>query len=418
MRVASAFVLTLAQLLDIRDALSERIVEGLRAPDREIRALPAYLRRPRGLRAGEAIALDTGGSKIRAARIRIDAGGPTQDRFSRSDALLPARMPGRVTDRQFFDEHAALVEKTCAGDGRRIGWCFSYPATSTPDGDAQLIKWTKGVQIDNVVGTRVGLRLAAILRERGRVAPQAIPVLNDTVASLLAAALLAPDRDHYIGLIVGTGTNMAGFFPVERLTKLPPEHRAGWDRDEEMAVNLESGNFTPPYLTPYDDAVDASMPAGQRGDQRFEKAIGGEFLPQLFKQAIASEGSRSGDFGLDAPDTDADPRVARLAALRDHAVVGQVAAALLNRSADLVAAALAGLIQVYHAGAGGGAPQRTVGILAEGSVLKTPGYAARLRETLRSLAPPVMTAEFIQTAAGLDPNLLGAACAALLRSGA
>jgi hexokinase len=418
MPTPSTFALTLGQLQEIRDALSRRIIEGLSAPDREIRALPAYLGRPRGPRSGEAVALDTGGSKIRAARIRFEAAAPRQDRLSRSDVLLSARTPGRVTDRRFFDEHAALVEKTCAGAASRIGWCFSYPATITPDGDAVLIKWTKGLRIDHVVGTPVGRRLAAVLRERGRVRPEAIPVLNDTVASLLAAALLAPNYEHYIGLIVGTGTNMAGYFPVKRITKLAPAERAGWDDDEDMAVNLESGNFTPPYLTACDDAVDAAMPEGQRGDQRFEKAVSGEFLPRLFESAIASETGSSDDFGLDAPETDADPRVARLAGLRDHPAVGAVATALLDRSADLAAAALAGLIGVYQSEEGHEAQKNTVGILAEGSVLKTPRYVPRMTETLRPLVPPNVSVEFIHSPAGVDANLLGAACAALLRSGA
>jgi hexokinase len=409
----STFVLTLGQLGDIRDALSRRILDGLRASGREIRALPAYLRRPPGPLSGEALALDTGGTNIRAARVRFEAGAPRQDRTVRSALLVAARVPGRVSDDRFFNEQAALLEKTSRDARCPVGWCFSYPARITPDCDAELLKWTKGVRIDNVVGTLVGRRLAAVLRERGHVTPAAIPVLNDAVAGLLAGAFSAPGRDHYIGLVVGTGTNMAGYFPVRRIAKLTPGERVGWADDDEMAVNLESGNFTPPHLTEYDDALDASMPDGQRGDQRFEKAVGGEFLPQLFKHALAAGRGDADDFGLEAPETSASPRVLRLARLREHPAVGALAAALVNRSADLVAAALAALINVYRSEAAHGTG---VGIVAEGSVLKTPGYEARMRETLRPLVAPGIIIECIRSPRGVDANMLGAAGAALLHA--
>jgi hexokinase len=134
---------------------------------------------------------------------------------------------------------------------------FSYPAAITPTGEARLLNWTKGIQIENVEGTFVGAQLQEALRESGKQVVS-LPVLNDTVASLLASVLIAPKCTHYLGLIVGTGTNIAGFFPVRRITKLAPDDRGVWSDDDEMAVNLESGNFTPPHLSQYDDMLDRS----------------------------------------------------------------------------------------------------------------------------------------------------------------
>ena len=68
-------------------------------------------------------------------------------------------------------------------------------------GDAVLIEWTKGVRIRDVVGKPVGALLRAALERRGK-SVRAIPVLNDTVASLLAGAALAPELVNQYKLTV------------------------------------------------------------------------------------------------------------------------------------------------------------------------------------------------------------------------
>ena len=80
-----------------------------------------------------------------------------------------------------------------------------------------------------------------------------------------------------------------------------------------------------------------------------------------------------------------------------------LAQALLDRSADLVAAALAGVAR-FHEGAD------PITVLAEGGLFhSTPRYAARVAERLATLHPgaPVVLAR------AADANLVGAAWAAL-----
>ena len=239
--------LTLGQLRDVRDALDRRIRRGLESHDQEIRALPAYLDRPREMPNGDAIALDTGGTNIRAARVELGGQRPYQlvGAPATDDQLLEtARSPGQVSDVRFFARQAELVvEASNTLDDIKLGYCFSYPAETTPRCDARLLKWTKGIQIAKVVGEFVGARLANVLRQQYGKSLETPPVLNDTVASLLAGAGVSPKNTHYIGLIVGTGTNMAGFFPVKRITKLSASDRAAWPDDMEMAVNLKIREF-------------------------------------------------------------------------------------------------------------------------------------------------------------------------------
>ena len=62
-----------------------------------------------------------------------------------------------------------------------------------------MIEWTKGIRIAGTVGRPVGRLLAEELVRRGR-RVRTIPVLNDTVASLLTAAAISPHSAHHIGL--------------------------------------------------------------------------------------------------------------------------------------------------------------------------------------------------------------------------
>jgi hexokinase len=77
-----------------------------------------------------------------------------------------------------------------------------------------------------------------------------------------------------MGLIVGTGTNMASLMRSDKIAKLKTKESG------LIPVNLESGNFYPPYLTDVDNQVDAL--SNNKGQQRFEKAISGGYLGKIF----------------------------------------------------------------------------------------------------------------------------------------
>ncbi|HEX4113441.1 MAG TPA: hypothetical protein VH020_12970 [Stellaceae bacterium] len=395
------------QLEAVRDRMAASIRDGLAKPDREIRALPAFLRKPVAGITGRAVALDVGGTHMRAAAVELGA-GPARlaGRLRENDLMLQATKRAFSRD-EFFAAQAALIADAAPERDVTVGYCFSYPATVTPAREAVLIEWTKGILIRDVEGQPVGALLRAALRAQGKNA-RAIPVLNDTVASLLAGAALAPDFDRPIGVIVGTGTNMAGFFPVEALPKLGAGERRGWHDSELMAVNLESGDFTPrEILTPWDDALDASLRPEQRGRQRFEKTVSGAYLPMLLREVAGAAACAKAGFDPDDPAVDAGT----VAALRDHAALGAAATVLLDRSADLIAAGLAALIATYDA-TGPAAPR--TGILVEGSLFhKTPGYLERVATRLRELAPRTETVFLPNDEHGVPANMLGAASAAL-----
>jgi len=213
--------LTLEQLLDIRNTLYQKILEGLAVHGQEIKALPAYLRRPSNTLPGDAVVLDVGGTNIRAARLRCQGSNaelltnPVADR----ETMQQAKTPGQVNAHQFFATQAALIAQVCPEPMIKLGYCFSYPTEIKPDGDALLLKWAKGVSIDNVVGTSVREQLQAALCEKGKQGcetPSAQRYCSESPRWCMACPGVYPlhrfDRRHwneYGGILSGTAHSQA-----------------------------------------------------------------------------------------------------------------------------------------------------------------------------------------------------------------
>jgi hexokinase len=400
--------LTAPQLTSVRDAMSAAILDGLARPDREILALPAYLHRPTPGLSGRAVALDVGGTHMRAAEVELGSGGAARLLGAPAENNLMLQSTSReLSGDEFFEAQAEIVAAVAQERDIVVGYCFSYPATITPQREAVLIEWTKGIRIRGVEGQPVGALLRDALRRHGK-AVRPIPVLNDTVASLLAGATLAPQFARPIGVIVGTGTNMAGFFPVHAIAKLGMPD--GWRADETMAVNLESGAFNPrAILTAWDAGLDASLRPEERNRHWFEKAVSGAYLPRLLRHVAGTEICAKAGFDPDDPTVDAGTVVA----LRDHPQLGEAATLIVDRSADLIAAGLAALLAAYRAT--GHAEPRT-GILVEGTLFhKTRGYPERVAARLKELAPHSEAVFIPNEEGGVPANMLGAATAALSR---
>lgn len=364
----NAFRLPLGHLQEIRSAFAERIREGLPAAGKEIRALPTFLPLPDEGLGGEAAVLDLGGTNLRAAALDLVPGRAF--RFT-AGPVGKTLLSCWDSARGFFGLQAELIRELGRPSGLPLGYCFSYPAVVGEDLDAVLVRWTKGLSVPGVAGQAVGRLLRDALSGLGA-RPGPVVVLNDTVAALLGGFYLAGGGKIYsdaIGLVAGTGTNLASFFPA---AELGAKARG---RKGRMAVNLESGNFHPPHLTSWDDDLDAGR--ADAGEQRLEKAVSGIFLPELYAFILRSgrraEGGRDGSAGRTVAE------MARRAMSAPASEDGALARSLLDRSAELLAACLAGLIDVLG-------PAGRTAIVAEGAVVnRTPGYAERIRRTLARL---------------------------------
>ncbi|MCD7971632.1 MAG: hexokinase [Candidatus Azobacteroides sp.] len=273
------FKLSSKQLKEIATALQSKIEKGLLEDNTELKCIPTYISPKTSAVKGKALVLDLGGTNYRTAVVDFTSGTPVIHPDNGFKKDLSIMKKDGFTQEQLFKEQADPINEMKVDEELPIGYCFSYPANSLLNGDAELINWTKGVNIKEMIGKPVGEGLLNYLNGQNKVKFSSIKVINDTVASLFAG-LSDSSYDAYIGLIVGTGTNMAAFMNPENIKKLNPNYKG----TGLIPVNLESGNFHPPHLTAIDDKVDAC--SDSKGRQRFEKAVSGMYLGEILKSVF------------------------------------------------------------------------------------------------------------------------------------
>ena len=396
------FKLDNEQLKGIAHAFREKVEEGLNKNNAEIQCIPTFILPKATDVKGKALVLDLGGTNYRVAIVDFSTEKPIiypNNGWKKDMSIM--KSPG-YTREELFKELADLIVEIKREEEMPIGYCFSYPTESIPGGDARLLRWTKGVDIREMVGQFVGKPLLDYLNEKNKIRFTGVKVLNDTIASLFAG-LTDKSYDAYIGLIVGTGTNMATFIPSDKITKLDPEcHVQGL-----IPVNLESGNFYPPFLTAVDDTVDAT--SDSLGKQRFEKAVSGMYLGDILKAA----------FPLEEFEEKFDAR--KLTAIMNYPdihkdIYVQVAHWIYNRSAQLVAASLAGLIALLKSYT---RDIHRVCLIAEGSLVwsesrKDKNYNILVMEKLQELLRELELEDVEVHINSMDnANLIGTGIAAL-----
>ena len=394
------FSLSDSQLLDIANDFREKIETGLKFNNTEIKALPTYIHPKKEGIKGEALVLDLGGTNLRAAVVSVDRNIVVRKIVEKN--ITEMKTPG-FSQKDLHHAQLQLIRKL--GNIPRelpLGYCFSYPARSTKNGDARLIKWVKGVNIPSMEGKAVGRPLLEYLNQNTDLGLTKITVVNDTITSLFSGVKNA-GFDAYIGLIVGTGTNMAAFFHSQNIFKMNTEEWQGI-----TPVNLESGNYNPPYLSVYDDAVDKY--SDNQGMQRFEKAVSGMYLGQILK-AIMPDNQLPKNFdaaGLSYMINHPE------AFNKDYTVT---AFQIYERSAKLVAATLAGLIKKLM---GFDPNLRRVQVLAEGSLfwnnsgIPETSYSAIVETSLNRLLKKMKLPQIDLVIFKMEnANLIGAAITAL-----
>ena len=263
---------------------------GLRGEGSFMPMLPAHLSPAARIPAGKTVlALDAGGTNLRAALVRFDAEGRAA-----AEHIEKAPMPGtrgRTGKEAFFDEIAALAAPILAENGgiggaetiEGIGFCFSYPMEMTAEGDGILLSFSKEIDAPDVIGEAVGKGLREALFRRGVRYSGRIVLLNDTAAALLcglasipAAGIDSGGDDKWgvsgapvIGFILGTGFNTA--YPETCISKIHFN-----EPDAPQIVVAESGNFYFRYRGRLDIEYDATTKTP--GGYTTEKASAGAYL--------------------------------------------------------------------------------------------------------------------------------------------
>lgn len=400
----------------------QEMEKGLRAEESSLRMIPAYVgvngKIPEGAKAA---VLDAGGTNFRSAIVSIPP--KVENRVNQP-------MPGskeEVSEDDFYNAFANELKRV-APDAtvERFGWCFSYNADVTPQLDARLNCWTKGIKAPAIVGQYVG---AELLKRMGG---GSIAIVNDTVATLLAAKAVEGDRTYssYIGFILGTGTNTAYVERNSNITKL-----SGLDPAGSMIINAESGSFDKLERSKFDLAMDAKQL--DPGHNPLEKMIAGGYLGavglEVYKaaakegmfsdkaaQALAGLGSletmdfdnfcaafrkEGRDNPLDAIFTDPD----------DAKMARRLGIPVFERAAVLTAIHLAAFCIKSGAGADASAP---IAINADGSTYyktRSIRFAETVKRELDDMLVRRRNIHYEITAQVEDAPMVGAAIAAMLK---
>ena len=340
--------------------------------------LPSFLGLPTGDEQGDFIALDFGGTNVRAERVRLFGGG----QYERSACMAkPLIIPGRYnhanggeTAQGLFGFIAEIVDAVIGGDHETpyyLGHTFSFPAVQESPDDAKLLSWTKELAVPDVEGQWINERLSEAMQARGLTNVRPTAILNDTVAVMLAAAYQWDDVA--IGSIYATGFNACYLekFGGEK----PP-----------MVMNLEAGNFGWFDQNEYDAALDQA--SEKPGEQVLEKMVSGRYVGALFSRAFGdilgeTFPAVTGEDIFHIIRGDDEGLLQRMAkgSLTEDQVRESVALAeaIVRRSARIAAAVYAGILR--HVGNDGG---RTIAV--EGSFFMHMSMArATLHEALKEL---------------------------------
>jgi hexokinase len=249
------------------------------------------------------IALDAGGTNLRAALIHFDRRGKAAPENPRKIPMPGTQ--GRLGAEAFFDEIAALTaplfeDARAAGKAvEGIGFCFSYPMEITKDSDGILLAFSKEVDAPELIGRSIGGGLREALIRRGIKPPERIVLLNDTVAALLSGLAELPPGGVWqgtekfgkpggpvIGCILGTGFNIA--YPERNIPKIGFESGGGGSESPPQIVVCESGTFHSRYRGVLDREFDGGTK--NPGAYTLEKSASGAYLGPLtlhiLKQAV------------------------------------------------------------------------------------------------------------------------------------
>jgi hexokinase len=367
-------------------AFLREMERGLQGKPSSLAMLPTFIETARAVQAGrKVIALDAGGTNLRAAVVGFDGDGrPTIER------LVKHRMPG-------------------AGDEIGRDDCFSYPAEMTPERDGRLIHFTKEVKARGMEGELIGAGLARAMTDAGARSAPRVVLLNDTVAALLAGRRPVPGRrfDGFIGFVCGTGVNTSYI-------------------ESNSAINLEAGAFAKAPAGRLDDEFDAGTEFP--GKYRYEKMVSGGYLGNLcllvLKAACragclspAAGRAINGASSLSTKDVNdfllfPDAAQGPLSVLAPDDA--DAAAVLLDRLVERSAAlAAVNLCAVLLKGGGGRDPRAPVRITADGTTFwQMKDYRLRVEARMRAFLVGKNERHY-EIAAVDDAPLIGAAIAAL-----
>lgn len=305
-QVLNSFDISDDGLRSIKAAIERELELGLRDEEAAtIKMLITYVRElSRGDETGTYLALDLGGTNFRVLLVSLDKGHQTQ--VSSSVHVVPQELLSSPNGHELFDYVALklleFVQKKKLNRMRiSLGFTFSFPCKQYGLTQSILVKWCKGYNVGQVVGTDVVRQLKDALKRQLSGLVEAyidvVAVINDTTGTLVACA--NSNKNCRIGVIVGTGFNACYIESLDKCEKWPsnytnPKHviiNTEWGAMGDNKQNRELDKFR----NEFDSEIDAN--SVNPSNQTYEKMVSGMYIGEMLRLAMVKLVSKGVLFG-------------------------------------------------------------------------------------------------------------------------
>ncbi|PHH55159.1 Hexokinase-1 [Ceratocystis fimbriata CBS 114723] len=333
---------TESELLTIAAGFRSQFMQALESGT--INMLPSYsYRLPSGAEAGRYLAVDVGGSNLRIALIELLGCGCSRTTPIDGVAASAAAAPGGDVTRilamksfpvsdsvrglvgmAFFEWMAAHIAETLRETGLApestpalnngpsalasmtplpLSLAWSFPIDQTSLGDGRLLDMGKGLKaVNGLMGQNIGDVIKKACAAHG-LSVELRTILNDSTACLLSQSYT--HLTTRMGLILGTGTNIAAFLPVGAVARHKFGHRppAWWDAAAQVIVNTEVSMVGKGLLpaTKWDARLKA---AHEKPDfQPLEQMASGMYLGEICRLVLLDAISETGLLGGLVPES-------------------------------------------------------------------------------------------------------------------
>lgn len=345
-KIGKDFYLSDGAIYLYSQAFLKEIRAVMEGKESSLSAERTFIGLPTGGEWGRYIAVDFGGSMLRAARVFLTGKGYY---VIERKAEMPLAVPGEsdlttaeTTAEELFDALADLVGQVAARDKHYVlGHTFSFAVEQESLADGKLISWVKEIHTSGVEGHAVNELLKEALVRKGLSNIRPVALINDTTATLLTSAY-ARDACR-VGLICGTGFNMCFY-----------------DAGRKEIVNLEAGDFSRLTRTVWDHAVDEKTQ--HPGRHVLEKMVAGAYLSRIYGEVVKAyfktdslpyitTGQMSRLFLIPSVK---DMRMhmavlwSRIMTLEDAKALSNLGASVFVRAAQLMGGAVAAVIRYLH----------------------------------------------------------------------
>eukprot|EP01084_Bolivina_argentea_P241245 405045_1 len=456
--IKSQYILSIAQLNKIRNGFIEDMMNGLSSngANSSCKMLPSrVISIPNGTEKGIFYAIDWGGTNYRIIRMQLYGNKIKPPKIDSISYKIPSKYKTCSHPSELFDYVAILFKKymqtfnehqitTNSSNINRqyfdVGFTFSFALKKRKLDEGILIAWDKGFHIDNVVGKDI-VKLMNNSFKKFNIPARIKAICNDTIGTLLSSAYYNGINSK-ISVIIGTGTNAAYIEP---------------DMNNEI-INIEwcyfdAENKYLPRIKSTDLLMD--LYTTNCGEEYTEKMISGMYIAEIIrllflqvfehklvgvKHSIMLD--RFGEFTAveigkvlmyyyngnyyDLLNEMINKRYGLIDCKFDEndcKIFGEICELIVNRSADLVATLLLGVLEKikffegsYENGFVLIDNDKCITIGIDGSVyLKMPRYAERMDLTMRILVGEQIV-DNMNIVHAKDGSGIGAAlCVAALR---